>query len=732
MLRAPYPDRRVPRTIISLLVALSLVPLSSAPVRAQSSPSCVDTTEPTPEVYGPTDISATSGNQSLSVAVNPEATITVFKWPSPSFYDQIKYRTSDRSQPLMGALPNEGAFFGLAYRAGDRWRFSWLREWPSTQRFTRADSDEVRTVFRKRGAGLKVVVRDVVAHDRDALLRNVTVRRSRDSQVRRARLISFANFNPVYEKAVQAPLHDWCFEDDDDEGATYDDAVDAVVQFRSGTDESTGDESSLAIAFGFTEGAHAFQIGVDTYETSSAGTSAYDDASDGRLMNVDTATGQSDAALMRELSLRNRRTASTTAVVAVGADARRARAVLRKERSRTYADVVAAKSRWYRRWLVDAPLPKNAPRSIVRLARRSLVSLRQVIDAETEDVQPEGTSIPAGGSIVRSIATQAPYGQDWIRDGAYANRVLSEIGHGELVAHRNYRYAVLQHKAGDNMRGGSTIPPGNWAMNHYADGIVGGTIPYEIDETGYGIWTLWDHYARTRDRTYLLFEHGGIVYLAIQRAAQYLTDVCRDVATGLQCVASEGDSAEPSQTLYGALLVWLGLDSAVKAARVKGNEEALANADRWAARRDELAAAIERHFYDEECDCYTADAAIGGTLLWPVRYPVDDARAAAQAEENWRAIKGAFAGRTTRGGSEAKALLGNAVAWRGTTNMARVKRGLRWVAETASTDRTGLLGEAWMRYPQDDSPVVTMVSQPHVSQHALFYLAALEAYGRDR
>ena len=66
----------------------------------------------------------------------------------------------------------------------------------------------------------------------------------------------------------------------------------------------------------------------------------------------------------------------------------------------------------------------------------------------------------------------------------------------------------------------------------YADGVVGGTVPYEIDQTGFGIWALWDHYEATKDRTYLLS-----VYEAIQRSAHYLTDNpplgCRDPATGV-------------------------------------------------------------------------------------------------------------------------------------------------------------------------------------------------------
>jgi len=69
------------------------------------------------EPYGATDINAVSGNQGLSVAFNSEGTITVFKWPNPSFYDQVKYMTTERDSKRLGALANEGVFAGIYFEA---------------------------------------------------------------------------------------------------------------------------------------------------------------------------------------------------------------------------------------------------------------------------------------------------------------------------------------------------------------------------------------------------------------------------------------------------------------------------------------------------------------------------------------------------------------------------------------------------------------------------------------
>ena len=358
------------------------------------------------------------------------------------------------------------------------------------------------------------------------------------------------------------------------------------------------------------------------------------------------------------------------------------------------------------------------------LAKRALVSIRQATDKR--------------GLIVASIATQPSFSLDWVRDGAYVNRALDEARHGEMVRRHNIEYAELQSTTASKPLGGETTPPGNWSQNFYADGVVGGPIPYEIDSTGLGIWTLWDHYVKTHDVEYLLE-----VYEAIQRGAQYLTDICRDPATGLHCAAPEGDGANPSQTLRGAQAVWLGLDSAARAADVKAEVEpsdravARANAKKWRDRRDEVADAVLDFFYDQECKCFTSDPGVGGTFLWPARGLAFAGNARSnQAEENWKQILPAIENRADVGGDESQALLGNAFTWSTASQKQRLKRGLQWVAAIPTTNETTILGSAWL-YPEGEPPpppsqIVTMQGQPHVPSLAQFYLAALKVYGAER
>jgi GH15 family glucan-1,4-alpha-glucosidase len=712
---------RFPASILALTVTTLTLPVGP-PLRAQTPNDCSDPNAATPETSGPTDISAVSGNQRLSVALNPDATVTVFKWPSPSYYDQIKYRTTDRRERFKGALPNEGAFLGIAWKPdtdGKGWGFDWLRQWSSRQRFTDPDTDEVLTIFRNRRVGLTVTVKDVVAPFQDVLVRDVSVARTRSSTARRVRIFAFSNYNPVFSKTQQAPVSDWCTEESNDAGAEYVRGDDLIMHVRSGIDESTSEASSIAVALALGSNSDGHQVGQDTYETPGSGLSAYDDSANGRLQGSDESTGQSDGVLYEQLSLGQSRRGRVRVIMAAAADAKNATSLIEGARDRSYDRLAAEKRAWWRAWLRGARVPAGAPNVIARLATRSLISIRQATDA-------------GSGMVVASIATQSPYGVDWIRDGAYVNEALHRAGHPEMVEKHDVRYGELQATATSKPPGGMTTPSGNWSQNFYADGVVGGSIPYEIDETGLGIWTLWDHYAETADRDYLI---SADVYESIQRAAHYLTDDtpigCRDPATGLQCTANEEDDPNLSRTLIGAQAAWLGVTSAAKAARVRGGAAAETNAARWEGRADQLRAAIRQNFFDETCTCYTRDHQTGGTFLWPIGFVPRRSKAAdGQAEENWRHISRVLRGKEDRGELEVRALLGNSYVWKSGTGLRRVKKGLRWVATKPTTNETGLLGRAWMIFPPNKrGRLTTMVSQPHVWSHAMFYLASLQAYG---
>lgn len=705
---------------VALVLAAATLPPPAA--RAQTAAECQN--QPQPEPAGPTDIGATSGNQRLSVGLNSDATVTVFKWPSPSYYDQIKYRTTDRALPRMGARPNEGALIGIAFKPNPRkgenapaWGFAWLRRWRSSQRFADDDTDEVITKFRRRKLGLKVTVKDLVPNSRDVLLRKVVVKRSKASDIRKVRVFAFANFNPVFSKNQRAPFNDWCNEDDEDAGGAYLNDEDLIVQQRSGIDAGSGTASSVAVGIGFKGSSDGHHVGPDTYASPRLGISAYDDASDGRLTAADTESNAVDAALYDHFSLGRDRRGTTTVIMGAAETQEDLLPLFSEARSRSYGGQRWTKRKWWRAWLRKSVLPAGGPKKVARLAKRALISIRQATDRSS-------------GLISASIATQSPYGLDWVRWGAYINDALARAGHPEMVEKHNRRYGDLMSRVGFQPPGGAATPFGNWSENFYADGVVGGPKSYEIDSTGLGIWTLFEHFRRTGDATYL---NSSAIYESIQRAAHYLSDDppsgCRS-ATSVYCSAPDEGSSAPRQSLIGAQAIWLGLGAAVEAAEARGTADALLNAEKWAARRAEVAAAIEETFLGEECNCYTSDPSVGGTFLWPAGFVNHSSDiAASQAEENWKSIRRSINGRNTVGGFESRALLGNAFVWANDPDRSkRLRKALRWIASVPTT-RTGLLGRNWMVFPPDSERIATVNSQPDVVSMAMFYLAALKTHG---
>jgi len=693
-----------------------------------SQASCLQLGE-APEIFGPTDLNAQSGNGALSVGLNRQGTVTVLRWPRPSFYDQVNYRTTGRDAPRMGAAPNAGAFLGLALDTEWGRETVWLRTWDSEQRYLDDRSDAVETVYREDGFNLEVRVRDVIAPTEDLFLRAVEVVCGSDSPVESASLLAVENCALVVSKQAGNPTQDWCREAENTDRARYRPGTDAIVHTKTGTDASTGEEQSVAIGMGFDRSSDGYQVGGDAHLSGSPGSEprdAYEDANEGGLSGNEVHQGHTTGAMAADLDLGSGQDA-VTVLFAAAESASDACDLLERGRGLDPEAIRAEKREWYDSILGEVPMPDTEDEAVRALTARALVTLVANYDRES-------------GAIVASIATQAPYALDWVRDGAFFNHALDTLGLHDWVRKRNLWYADIQ--AGD----GADIPAGTWAMNYYGDGVVGGPVPYEIDEVAYGVWTLWDHYAVTANEEYL-----REVWPAIERATDFLVER-RDPETGLHARSHEDDNAVPSQSIVGAGPVHLALESAAAAAEELGHETA---ADRYRQRRAELAAAIDEHLWDPDDEAYTRrypslrwaeGLPVVGSLLrnlpvvpaavadpaiaWPVGFEEEAGRMNAHLEHLWESLVDTFRephrDELHSGLYEAQGLISLARAWRGDPGkMERVRRGVRWIAHEHATGDTRVMGEIWM---QHDHEIVTTVSQPHTWAQLLFYFAALEAF----
>src|SRR5437763_5699007 len=164
-------------------IALALLPVAEA--RGFSPPptlghgGCYDPTQSNAdfEAYGPTDVNVQAGNNRVTVNENPAGTVTVFKYPNPSLYNQVKYFavSRDAAGRVRTRFPNEGSFAGIGWRTrAGALGFAWLRDWPSAQFWDSTDLPVPITTYRSPAAlGLTVTAADVAPPGGDAFAREI-------------------------------------------------------------------------------------------------------------------------------------------------------------------------------------------------------------------------------------------------------------------------------------------------------------------------------------------------------------------------------------------------------------------------------------------------------------------------------------------------------------------------------------------------------------------------------
>lgn len=676
------------------------------------------------ENYGPTDISAQAGDTKRRVTVNENeaGTVTVFKWPNPSYYNQVKYQavSRDSSGKVTNLAPNEGTFAGIRYRTAEGVGFAWLRDWKYDQRYNSPDTAVPVNVYHSPAElGLKVTGFDLVSGD--SFQRQFAVKRKAGSPVRKAELMVYENFNPVATRIPKLPMVDWCMTWLSDQHATYNPKSNAILNWWSGVDEATDKPSSVALAMGFDGKDSARQVGVDSFDPGAdpnGPTDAWEQlqAPPYRLGGATRADGQTAGAISTRLRFDRAGRAVARFTVAAGKTRAQATKALRKTRKSAFVKQLRADAKKWRKWLGRTKLPKTSNARVNQVSKRALISLKLAI-------------VPKTAAIVASSATQGPYGEDWIRDGAFFNEALDWNGFHDLVTRHNRFYTEIQASPENPS---PDRPHGNWAEGSYGDGIDGLPIPWEIDETGFGVWTLYRHAAFLKGKEKR--DYINEVYPSIVLAADFLT-TCKDEVNGLQCLAHEDDNFTKTQTIHGAQTTVLAFRSAIQAAKLVGDTSP--RVDAWRARLTELRAAIERELFDPETLIYknragssqAASTQRQGWLLWPtVIKPRTDPAMKLMARRVNRGVAQGLAG--DRGSYETKGVLGLAYQWADPTpRQARaMKRHLIYMADEQTTP-TGLFGEAWQRF--DDGFAAPVQDMPHVWVGILFYMGAYKIYGHE-
>ena len=158
-MRASPSRRSRPIAGVALLVTATL---AAAPAAAQI-PSDRSGTE---TIFGTGNVDGVTGNRSMAAGISPEGELSLLKWPSPSFFDQVSYLTPPltledttalRDAPYNGAAPTDGVFFGLVVEDADGGRtLTWTRDPPWTHAHRYADASSALVVTEATHAALSL------------------------------------------------------------------------------------------------------------------------------------------------------------------------------------------------------------------------------------------------------------------------------------------------------------------------------------------------------------------------------------------------------------------------------------------------------------------------------------------------------------------------------------------------------------------------------------------------
>src|SRR5213594_4764937 len=110
----------LPSIVAAIAVAIAPATAGAALPPTLGPGGCYDPTQSNAdfEAYGPTDVNVQAGNNRVTVNENATGTLTVFKYPNPSLYNQVKYFTVSRDARgrAHSRFPNEGSFAGIRWR----------------------------------------------------------------------------------------------------------------------------------------------------------------------------------------------------------------------------------------------------------------------------------------------------------------------------------------------------------------------------------------------------------------------------------------------------------------------------------------------------------------------------------------------------------------------------------------------------------------------------------------
>lgn len=535
-----------------------------------------ETPDPWEHLFGPTDVSAISGNGGLTIGVNSSGRLTSCRWPSPGGNDQLSYRTVARGLPNFGVSPEHGAQWAIQTDQG----LFWLTgpPWQTEQHYASNISSEIITVSHLPDTPVVATQQLFACTERDVLVWRLHLTGLKTPP----RIYWFANFTPCTRQLPELPIADWLLDPLNDFAVFAAPENQAIYHFRpanpSSSDWARARQLSARSAppqewYAFGEGIWIGYAGLTPLRAFQCGTDASPDApisqiESGHLAGIPSATGLCQSAI--EFEPRQDQHEYTAEVVAAFGKTRdHVDTALKFARERGYDTLRQNMEIRWAAFLKEASLDGVEENDFGRC--RALLTIAQSMDRET-------------GAIVRAPITQPPRAMDSARGGAWITHALDLAGLHTLAEQhlRFYLPAIRSASKGGAPKG--SLPIASCANHAEA-------LPGVILETGEAAWwlsSLWKHaqIMPPEHRLSLLTS----LWNDILPVSHFLSEWTKPV-DGAPLPAFHANICRDSRQILSSLHAYMGMTAAANIAQTLNKDES----NEWTAYARELEAQIQFH-----------------------------------------------------------------------------------------------------------------------------------------
>ena len=545
-------------------------------------------------IGGGTNAVAALGNGALTAGVSPWSEIVYLRWPTPSFYDHLRYVTMSRG--LLSGLsvrdarhgrdapcrdwerygrPHDrykglGAKAGIYMESGD---LLWMDDpvWDSSRCYEPEGSSILVTELKNnenlKDRPVKVKAKQWVSPFADLLVQSFQVDCAGASS-----LFFHATFAPWQRierglankdsakagfASVLCPEEALLFwfspEKRDSKGLITRVGQDMTPALL----DEIFPEGGVFIVLGSLQEIDQVQIGADRAgrrANPKAPLGARKDAEDGTLQGNPFHVGPVDAGVGIDL---HRSGYKAELLISVAGSAQKAAFIIKEAKEKGVGCLEQEAAAFWETHSKKVFVPETAGRTHKRVARRSVLNLLTGHDKNS-------------GAFVASPSRQPHYCCDWPRDGAFYDMALDLAGFSDRVdAHLAfYRRTQRRTKVAfsptwiASLRSPFFFPRGHWYSNMNSDGSPGfcALIPIEIDETSLTVWDLWRHarYVPEDKKDQYRAEYQDMLILAVEAILPFV-----DLKRGWTRKVMEDDDFRVKATLHGAAAVLTALASAV-------------------------------------------------------------------------------------------------------------------------------------------------------------------------